>query len=146
MADGRYPNLILVTIGLRDLLIWRAFSCFLAFMVSLRRSAYPQPDLEVLFHLDTFPSCNYLYRFGHVDSTFVVISLCVTQPVVSLAVGLWFSLSCISVSLNFCQNKTFRFEHLQSVASLYLHSFEFGQLFCVQILWLIDPKAYPLVD
>ena len=80
------------------------------------------------------------------DSTSVVISLCVTQHVVYLAVGfLVFSILYLHL-IELLSNKTFRFEHLQSVASLYLPSFEFGQLFCVQLLWLIDPKACHWAD
>jgi len=53
MADGRYPNLILVTIDLGDLCLYGerflVLFYFIFFTVSLRRSPYPQPDLEVLF-------------------------------------------------------------------------------------------------
>ena len=59
------------------------------------------------FYPNTFPPRNYLYRFGHVGPTFVVISLCVTHPVVCLAVGFWFPPPCISISLNFCQIRPF---------------------------------------
>lgn len=54
---------------------------------------------ECCFYLDTFPSHNYL-----------VISLCITQPVVCLALGFGFSLgssSCISISSSFCQIRPF---------------------------------------
>jgi len=100
MADGRYLNLILVTIDLGDLCLYgECFLIFFFFTVSLRRSPYPQPGLGVLF------------LFGHLSAhNYLVISLCITQPVACLALGFGFSLgspSCISISLSFCQIRPF---------------------------------------
>jgi hypothetical protein len=101
MADERYPNSILVAIDLGDLCLYG--ERFLAFLFFLRFPCVGVPIHSQIwkccFYLDTFPSHNCL-----------AISLCITQPVVCLALGFGFSLgspSCISISLSFCPIRPF---------------------------------------
>lgn len=116
MADGRYPNLILVIIDLGDLCLYG--ERFLVFFF-LRFPCVGVPIRSQIwkccFYLDTFPSHNYL-----------VISLCITQPVVCPALGFGFSLgspSCISISLSFCQIRPFALSTYNSLHhSICIHS------------------------
>ena len=100
VGGWRYPNLILVTIDLRDLCLYGGrFLVF--FFLRFPRVGVPicSQIWKCCFYLDAFPSRNYL-----------VISPCITQPVVCLAVGFGFSLdfpSCISISLSLCQIRPF---------------------------------------